>query len=115
MEYCDNSKYKTTREACVELEKYVDASDHHTESPDVFHLGSLPQTAGWIDWLQFLQLLHGMMVCSTVVEMCLELGVEDNVDQVTSHLVNNTAMQFSDAFLLDYDEEDPIGRMVSIE
>jgi hypothetical protein len=31
----------------------------------------------------------------------------------TLHPVNNTVMQLSDIFLLNYDEEDPIGRMVS--
>ncbi len=56
-----------------------------------------------------------MTVFTTVVMMCLKLGIEDNVGQVTLHSVNNTAMQFSDAFLLDYDEEDPIGRTVSME
>ncbi len=43
------------------------------------------------------------------------MGVEDDVGQVTTHSVNNTVMQFYDAFLLHYDEEDPIGRMVSIK
>ncbi len=119
MEFCDDGKYNkqlvTVREECVELEKYVDTDNHHTVLPNVLHLGSLPQTAGWIDWFQLVQLLHGMMVCTTVLVMCLKLGVEDNVGQVTLHSVDNTAMQLSDALLLDYDEEDPIGRMVSIE
>jgi hypothetical protein len=44
-----------------------------------------------------------------------ETGCEDDVGQVTLNLVNNTAMQASDVFLLDYNEEDPIGRMVSIK
>jgi hypothetical protein len=43
------------------------------------------------------------------------MGVEDDVGQVTMHSVNNTVMQFYGAFLLHYDEEDPIGRMVSIK
>ena len=57
-----------------------------------------------------------MMVNTPVVVMCLKLGVlEDDVGQVTSHSVNNTTMmQLSEAFLLDYDEEDSIGRMVSM-
>jgi hypothetical protein len=82
----------------------------------MLHLGSLPQTVGWIDWLRLVTLLHGMMVNTTVVVMCLKLGVlEDDVGQVTSHSVNNTTMmQLSEAFLLDYDEEDSIGRMVSM-
>jgi hypothetical protein len=46
--------------------------------------------------------------------MCLKLGVEDDVGQVTSHSVNNTVMQLSDIFLLNYDEEDPTGSMVLI-
>ena len=41
------------------------------------------------------------------------MGVEDDVGQVTSHSVNNTAMQLFDIFLLNYNEEDLIGRMVS--
>jgi hypothetical protein len=42
----------------------------------MLHLGSLvPQTVGWIDWLQLVTLLHGMMVNTTVVVMCLKLGV----------------------------------------
>ncbi len=54
MEYCGNDKYNkwlvAIREAFVELEKYLDASDHHTELPNVLHLGSLVhQTNGWID------------------------------------------------------------------
>ena len=82
----------------------------------MLHLDSLPQTVGWIDWLRLVTLLHGMMVNTTVVVMCLKLGVlEDDVGQVTSHSVNNTTMmQLSEAFLLDYDEEDSIGRMVSM-
>ncbi len=43
------------------------------------------------------------------------MGVEDDDGQVTTHSVNNTVMQFYDAFLLHYNEEDPIGRMVSIK
>ncbi len=43
------------------------------------------------------------------------MGVEDDVGQVTMHSVNNTVMQFYDAFLLHYDEKDPIGRMVSMK
>ncbi len=38
---------------------------------NMLHLGSLSQTAGWIDWLRLVRLLHGMMVCSLVVAMCL--------------------------------------------
>ena len=98
-----------------ELEKYVDASDHDMDLPNMLHLGtSLPQTAGWIDWLQLVRLLHVMMVCTSVVAMCLKLGVEDDVGQVTSHSVNNTVMQLSDILLLNYDEEDPTGSMVLI-
>ena len=53
---------------------------------------------------------------SLVVVMCLKLGVDDDVSQVTLYSVNNTAMQLSDVFLMDYDEKDPIlGRMVSIK
>ena len=81
----------------------------------MLHLGSLPQTSGLIYLLRLVRLLHGMMLCTTVVMMCLKLGVEDDVGQVTLHLVNNTAVQFSGTFLLNYDEEDPIGRMVSME
>ena len=54
-----------------------------------------------------------MMVCTSVVAMCLKLSVEDDVGQVTLHSVNYTVMQLSDIFLLNFDEEDPIGRMVS--
>ena len=80
----------------------------------MLHLGSLSQTAEWIDWLQLVRLLHGMMVRSLVVAMCLIVGVEDDIGQVTLHSVNNTAMQLSDVFLLDYNEDkDPIlGRMM---
>ena len=98
----------------VELKKYVDESDHNMDQPNILHLGSLPQTSGWIDWLQHVGLLHDMMVWIPVVAMCLQLGIEDDIGQVTLHSVNNTAMQFSDVFLLDYHEEDPIGRLVSI-
>jgi hypothetical protein len=119
MEYCGKGKYNkwlvAIGEAFVELEKYVDASDHDMDLPNMLHLGtSLPQTAGWIDWLQLVRLLHVMMVCTSVVAMCLKLGVEDDVGQVTSHSVNNTVMQLSDIFLLNYDEEDPTGSMVLI-
>jgi hypothetical protein len=55
------------------------------------------------------------MVCTIVVVRCLKMGVEDDDGQVTTHSVNNTVMQFYDAFLLHYNEEDPIGRMVSIK
>ena len=58
----------------------------------MLHLGSLSQTAEWIDWLQLVRLLHGMMVRSLVVAMCLIVGVEDDIGQVTLHSVNNTAM-----------------------
>ena len=40
--------------------------------------------------------------------MCLELGVEEGVGQVTSHSADNAAMQLSDVFLLDYTEEIPL-------
>jgi hypothetical protein len=118
MEYCEDSKYKwrvTIEEAFIKLEKYVVASYHNTDLSIMLHLGSLPQTSGLINLLRLVRLLHGMMMCTTAVMMCLKLGVEDDVGQVTSHLVNNTAMQFSGTFLLNYDEEDPIGRMVSME
>ena len=89
---------------------------YNTDLPNtnMLHLGSLSQTAEWIDWLQLVRLLHGMMVRSLVVAMCLIVGVEDDIDQVTLHSVNNTAMQLSDVFLLDYNEDkDPIlGRMM---
>ena len=54
--FCGICKYKnrlvTIEEAFVELEKYVDASDQrNTNLPNMLHLGSLPQTAGWINWL----------------------------------------------------------------
>ncbi len=55
MEYFGNGKYNkrlvTSGEAFVEIEKCVDASDNNTDLPNMLHLGSLPQTAGWIDWL----------------------------------------------------------------
>ena len=117
MEYCGNGNYNkrlvTIGEAFVELEKYVVASDHNTFPSNMLHMGSLPQIAGWNDWLQLVRLLHGMMVCTSVVAMCLKLGVEDDAGQITSHSVNNTGMQLSDIFLLDQDDEDLIGRMVS--
>jgi len=115
MEYCGDGKYKrlvTIEEAFFELEKYVDASYHNMDLPIKLHLGSLPQPSGLINLLRLVRLLHGMSMCTTVVMMCLKLGVEDDVGQVTLHLVNNTAIQFSGTFLLNYDEEDPIGRMV---
>jgi len=46
MEFCGdcNCKYNTRLvtigEAFDELEKYVDASDHKTDLPNMFHLGS---------------------------------------------------------------------------
>jgi hypothetical protein len=41
--------------------------------------------------------------------MCLKLVVEYDVGQVTLLSVNNSAVQFSEAFLLDHhNEEDPI-------
>ncbi len=46
--------------------------------------------------------------------MCLILGVEDDVGQVTLHSVNNIVMQSSDAFLLNYNEE-IVGGMVLME
>ena len=66
----------TIGESFVELEKYVDASDHTTDLPNMLHLVSLPQTAGWIDWLRLVRLvpLHSMMVCTSVVAMCLTFG-----------------------------------------
>jgi len=106
----------TIEEAFDELEKHVGASDHKTDLPNMLHLGSLPQTAGWIDWLQLVRLSHGMMVCTpSVAVMCLKLGVEDDGGQVILHSVNNTVIQLSDMFLLNHDEEDPIVRMVSIK
>ncbi len=42
MEYCGDVKYKrlvTIKEAFVKLEKYVDASDHNTDLPNIPHLG----------------------------------------------------------------------------
>ncbi len=85
MEYYGDGKYNkrlvTIGKAFVELEKYVDASDHNTDLPNVLHLGRLLQTLGWIYWLQPVRLLHGMMVCTSVVAMCLKLGVEDDVGQ----------------------------------
>ena len=55
MEYCGNGKYNerlvTIGKAFIEIEKCVDASDNNTDLPNMLHLGSLPQTAGWIDWL----------------------------------------------------------------
>ena len=69
-------RFVTIGEAFVELEKYVDTSDHNTDLPNRLHLvGSLPQTAGWIDWLRLMRLLHDMMVCTSVVVMCLQCGV----------------------------------------
>jgi hypothetical protein len=116
IEYCGNVKYRrleTIKKTFVELGKYVDASSHNMDLPNMLHLGSLPQTSGGINWLQLIGLLHDM-VCTIVVVRCLKMGVEDDVGQVTMHSVNNTVMQFYDAFLLHYNEEDPIGRMVSI-
>ncbi len=117
MEYHGDDNYNkrlvTIGEAFVELEKFVDASDHNMDLLNTLHLGSLPQIAGWIGRLQLVRLLHGMMVCTSVVAMCLKLGVEDDAGQITSHSVNNTGMQLSDIFLLDQDDEDLIGRMVS--
>ena len=50
MEYCGNGNHNirllTIEEAVVELEKYVDTSDHNTNLPNMLHLGNLPQTAG---------------------------------------------------------------------
>jgi len=61
------------------------------------------------------RLLHGMMVCTSVVVMHLKLGVEDDGGQVALHSFNKTVMLLSDIFLLNHDdEEDPIVRMVSI-
>ena len=40
------------------------------------------------------------MVCTIVVVRCLKMGIEDDVGLVTMHSVNNTVMQFYDAFLL---------------
>jgi hypothetical protein len=117
MEYCGDVKYRRLemiKETFVELGKYVDTSDHNMDLPNMLHLGSLPQTAGRINWLQFIELLHNML-CTIVVVRCKKMGVEDDVGQVTMHSVNNTVMQFYDAFLLHYNEEDPIGRMVSIK
>ena len=66
MEYCGNAKYNkrlvTIGGTFVELKKYVDESDHNMDQPNILHLGSLPQTSGWIDWLQHVGLLHDMMV-----------------------------------------------------
>ncbi len=117
MEYRGNIKYgqlETIKETFIELGKYVDASGHNMDLPNMLHLGSLPQTAGRINWLRLIGLLHNM-VCTIVLVRCLKMGVEDDVGQVTMHSVNNTVMQFYDAFLLHYDEVDPIGRMVSIK
>jgi hypothetical protein len=50
----------------VKLEKYMGDSDHNMDLPNMLHLDGLPQTAGWIDWLQLLRLLHDM-VCTIVV------------------------------------------------
>ncbi len=75
----------------------------------LLHLGcSLPQTAGSIDWLQLgMRLLHDM-VGTIVVVICLKFCVEDDGGQFILHSVNNTVMQLYDAFLLDYDEENPM-------
>ena len=54
MEYCGNVKYRqleTIKETIVKLGKYVDASSHNMDLPNMLHLGSLPQTAGRINWL----------------------------------------------------------------
>ncbi len=50
----------------VKLEKYMSASDHNTDLPNMLHLDGLPQNAGWIGWFQLLRLLHDM-VCTIVV------------------------------------------------
>jgi hypothetical protein len=53
MKYCGNGKYNKRLvmigEAFVELEKYMDACDPNMDLLNMLHLGSLPQTAGWID------------------------------------------------------------------
>jgi hypothetical protein len=71
MEYCGNGKYNerlvTIGKAFIEIEKCVDASDNNTDLPNMLRLGNLPQTAEWIDWLRLVGLLHGMMVCTSVV------------------------------------------------
>ena len=55
MEYCGDENYNkrlvVIREVFVELKKYMDACDPNTDLLNMLHLGSLPQTAGWIDWL----------------------------------------------------------------
>jgi hypothetical protein len=54
MEYCGDVKYRqleTIKETFVKLGKYVDASSHNMDLPNMLHLGSLPQTAGRINWL----------------------------------------------------------------
>ena len=54
MEYRGNVKYRRLemiKETFVELGKYVDASSHNMDLPNMLHLGSLPQTAGRINWL----------------------------------------------------------------
>ena len=78
MEYCEDSKYKwlvTIEEAFIKLEKYVVTSYHNTDLSIMLHLGSLPQTSGLINLLRLVRLLHGMMMCTTAVMMCLKLGV----------------------------------------
>ena len=59
MEYCSNGKYNKRLvmigTAYIELEKYLDTNDHNTDLHNLLHLGSLPQTAGWIDWLQLVR------------------------------------------------------------
>ena len=46
MKYCGDGNYNkrlvTSGEAFVELEKYVDVSDHNADLPNMLHLGSLP-------------------------------------------------------------------------
>jgi hypothetical protein len=54
MEYRGNVKYRrleTIKETFVELGKYMDASGHNMDLPNMLHLGSLPQTTGRINWL----------------------------------------------------------------
>ena len=50
MEFCgdykNNKRLVTIREAFDELEKYLGASDHKSDLPNMLHLGSLPQTNG---------------------------------------------------------------------
>jgi hypothetical protein len=102
MDYHGDVKYRrleTIEETFVELGKYVDASSHNMDLPNMLHLGSLPQTAGRINWLRLIGLLRNI-VFTIVVVRCLKMGIEDDVGLVTMHSVNNTVMQFYDAFLL---------------